>query len=52
MDILFLTNKARIYNGTKKDSSINGAEKIGQLPVKERIRTLPNTIPKNKLKID
>ena len=35
MGILFLTKKARIYNGAKKASSINGAGKTGQLHVKE-----------------
>ena len=33
--ILFLTNEARIYNGAKTTSSINGAGKTGQLSVKE-----------------
>ena len=32
---LFLTNEARIYNGAKTASSINGAVKTGQLYVKE-----------------
>ena len=35
MGILFLTKKARIYNGAKAASSINGAGKTGQLHVKE-----------------
>ena len=35
MGILFLTKKARIYNGAKIGSSINGAGKTGQLYVKE-----------------
>ena len=35
MDTLYLTKEARIYNGAKTTSSINGAEKIGQLHVKE-----------------
>jgi len=35
MDTLFLTKKARIYNGTKTASSTNGARKTGQLHVKE-----------------
>ena len=51
MCTLFLTKEARIYNGAKTVSSINGAGKTGQLRVKE-IRTLPNTIHKDKLKID
>ena len=32
---LFLTKYARIYNGAKTASSINGAGKTGQLNVKE-----------------
>ena len=36
MDTLFLTKEARIYNGAKTASSINGAGKTGQLHVKER----------------
>ena len=35
MGTLFLTKEARIYNGAKTDSSINGAWKTGQLHVKE-----------------
>ena len=35
MGTLFLTKEARIYNGAKTDSSINGAGKTGQLHVKE-----------------
>ena len=35
MSTLFLTKKARIYNGVKTASSINGAGKPGQLHVKE-----------------
>ena len=35
MDTLFLTKEARIYNGAKTASSINGAGKTGQLHVKE-----------------
>ena len=33
---LILTKEARIYNGAKTTSSINGAGKTGQLHVKER----------------
>ena len=51
MGTLFLTKEARIYNGAKTASSINGTGKTGQLHVKE-IRTLPNTIHKDKLKMD
>ena len=35
MGTLFLTKEARIYNGTKIASSVNGAGKTGQLHVKE-----------------
>ena len=35
MGTLFLTMEARIYNGAKTASSINGAGKTGQLHVKE-----------------
>ena len=35
MDTLFLTKEARIYNGAKTASSVNGAGKTGQLHVKE-----------------
>ena len=34
MGTLFFTKKARIYNGAKTASSINGAGKTGQLHVK------------------
>ena len=47
-----MTKGARIYNGEKTVSSISGAGKTGQLHVKNEIRTLPNTIHKNKLKMD
>ena len=36
----------------KTVSSISGAGKTGQLHVKNESRTLPNTIHKNKLKMD
>ena len=52
MVTLFLTKEARIYNGAKTASSINGAGKTGQLHVKNEIRTLLNTIHKDKLKIE
>ena len=35
MGTLFLTKEARIFNGAKTASSINGVGKIGQLHVKE-----------------
>ena len=52
MGTVFLTKKARIYREAKIASSISGAGKTGQLRVKEEIRTLPNTIHKEKLKMD
>ena len=52
MDTLFLTKKARIYNRAKIASSINGAGKTGQQHVNNEIRILPNTIHKDKLKMD
>ena len=47
-----MTKEERIYNGEKTVSSISGAGKIGQLHIKNAIRTLGNTIHKNKLKMD
>ena len=47
-----MTKEARIYDGEKIVSSINGAGKTGQLPVKNEIRTFFNTLHKNKLKMD
>ena len=35
MGILFLTKKARVYDGAKTAFSINGTRKTGQLHVKE-----------------
>ena len=53
MGTLYLTKVARIYSGTKTPSSINGAGKTGQLHIeKNEIRMLPNTIYKDKLKMD
>ena len=52
MGTLFLMKEARIYNGAKIASSINGAGKTGQLHVKEEIRTLPKTVHKDKFKMD
>ena len=52
MDTLFLTKEARGYNGAKTTSSIYGAGKTGQLHIKNEIRTLLNTIHKDKLKMD
>ena len=58
MGNLFLTKEARIYSRAKTPSSINDAEKSGQLHVKkkkekeknEEIRALPNTIHKRNSK--
>ena len=47
-----MTKETRIYNGEKIVSSISGAEKTRQLHEKNEIRTLPNAIHKNKLKMD
>ena len=52
MGTLFLTKEARLYNGAKTASLINGAGKTGQLLEKNEIKTLPNTIHKDKLKMD
>ena len=52
MSTLFLTKEKRICSGAKTASSINGAGKTGQLHVKNEIRAIPNTIHKNKLKMD
>ena len=43
MDILFLTNEARIYNGEKTASSLSGAGKTGQLYIESETRTFLNT---------
>ena len=52
MGTLSLTKDARIYSGEKIVSSVSGSGKIEQLHVKNEIRTLPNTIHENKLKMD
>ena len=52
MGTLFLTKEARRYNEVKIASSINDTGKIGQLHVKNEIRTLPNTIHEHKLKMN
>ena len=49
---LSLIKEARVHNGEKTASSINGAGETGQLHEKNEIRTLPNTVYKNKLKMD
>ena len=52
MGTLFLTKEAIINDGAKTASSKTTAGKTGQLNVKNEIRTLPNTIHKDKLKMD
>ena len=53
MGTLFFTKEARIYNEAKTASSISGTGKTEHLHVKKNeIRTLPNTIHKDKLKMD
>ena len=52
MDTLSLTKEARIYNGEKTISLTSGEGKTGQSLVKEWIRTVSNTMDKNKLKMD
>ena len=39
MFTLFLSKEAKFYNGANTASSINGAEKTGQLYLKNEIRT-------------
>ena len=46
------TKEARIYNGKKTASLTNGAGETGQPLLKDKTRTLSNTIHKNKLKMD
>ena len=52
MGTLFLTKEVRIYNGAKITSSISGIGKLDRYMQKNEIRTLPNTIHKDKLKMD
>ena len=52
MGTLFLKREARIYKGAKTASSINGTGKTGQLHVQNEIRIRPNTVHKDKLKMD
>ena len=47
-----MTKEARIYNGEKTACSISVLGKLDSHMEKNEIRTLPNTIHKNKLKID
>ena len=52
MDALSLTKETRIYHGEKTISLTSGAGETGQPLVKDETRILPNTIHKNKLKMD
>ena len=52
MDTLSLTKEGRICNGEKTISLTSGAEKTGQPLVKNETRALPNTIHKNKFKMN
>ena len=52
MDALSLTKEARIYNGAKIASSISGTGKLDSYMQKNEIRSLLNTIHKDKLKMD
>ena len=52
MGTLFFTEEARIHNGAKTASSIVGLGKLDSYMQKNEIRTLPNTIHKDKLKMD
>ena len=47
----FLQRRKEYTMGKRQVSSKNGAGKTGQLHVKNQIRTLPNTIHKDKLKM-
>ena len=52
MDTLFLTKEARIHNEAKTASSVSDVGKTVQLHLKNEIRTPPNAIHKDKLKVD
>ena len=52
MGTLFWQRKQEYTMGAKTASAINGAGETGQLHVKEQNWTLPNTINKDKLKMD
>ena len=47
-----MTKEARIYNGERMACSIVVLGKLDSHMEKNEIRTLPNTIHKNKLKMD
>ena len=52
MGTLYLTKEARTYHGAKTASSIDVLGKLDSYMQKNEIRTLPNTIHKDKLKMD
>ena len=52
MGTLSLTKEARIFNAENIISSVCGYGRTGQLGVKNEIRTFPNTIYKDTLKMD
>ena len=52
MGTLYLTKEARIHNEAKTASSINVLEKLNSSVQKNEIRTLLNTIHKDKLKMN
>ena len=52
MGTLFLTKDERMYNGVRTASSKTSAGKLDSYMSKNEIRTLPNTIHKDKLKMD
>ena len=47
-----LTKEARIYSGVRAVLSISVLGKLDSYMLKNEVRTLPNTIHKNKLKMD
>ena len=51
MSNLYLTKEARIYNGAKTASSVTGARKLDSYMWKDEIRTLLNTVHKDKFKM-
>ena len=52
MGTLFLAKEARLYNGAKIASLRSSSGETGELCAKTEIRTLPNTIHKDKFKMD
>ena len=47
-----MTKEARKYSGEKTDPKISAVGKLDSYMKKNEIRTLPNTIHRNKLKMD